>query len=148
MAERWCAAKGGYLIAVFTAFCDKTFKNTLTLKSWRSAALICFILCNYEHKYLDYLSSKLSQCQNQTVKILSLFGWMLILSTTYMLQEAAIACCEMLSFVFLLLTLLGLRNAEKCLFWLPLHDKDSTKQAFGSYTFRISYLFRLVLVCI
>ncbi len=32
-----------------------------------------------------------------TVKILCLFGWMLNSSTSYMLQEAAEACCETLA---------------------------------------------------
>lgn len=32
-----------------------------------------------------------------------------------------------------------MKNAEKHLFWLPLHDKDSTKQGFGSHASRIPY---------
>lgn len=48
-------------------------------------------------------------------------------------RRLKLAVKRLLSFVFLLLTLFGLKNAEKHLFWLPRHDKDSTKQGFGSH---------------
>lgn len=46
---------------------------------------------------------------------------------------------ETLATFVLLLTLFGLKNAEKHLFGLPLHDGDSTKQGFGSHASGIPY---------
>lgn len=79
------------------------------------------------------LPMRFSVKSNWTV-ILCLFGRMLRLSTSYMLQEAAVSPLwhALLSFVFILLTLFGLENAETSLLWL-LHGNHLTKQEFGIF---------------
>lgn len=99
-----------------------------------------FILWNQDQKYLHYL---------WTVWVWKLWRFCACLGgcwtrpppTCYRRRLWFSVKC-LLSFVFLLLTFFGLKNTEKCLFWLPLRDKDSTKQGFGIHASWIPYFVR------
>lgn len=98
------------------------------------------MLWNQGPKYLYYLSSKLFQCEIKLWRFSACLGgcWTCP-PPTCCRRRPQLAAKRSLSSVFLLLTLFGLKSAEKHLFWLPRHDKDSTKQAFGSHASWIPY---------